>query len=414
MDQFNLGEPWIYRERMVTFPNTVFAELDTTDCNDTVNGICRHGLSLEQCMDVVINSKGMSGAGYHIELNNSDTNVSGVDTVGKPLKPGEKDSICIPMRTATHPLMNPTFRLRNKDVYPELKNHRVSAFIDHNVYGFPPNQSATVLFQDKFILQNVETGLYVDTPEFKTEITMSKKQSTNIQILPLRNSMFKNGAYIPVRHVDPVILNIPGSSLILAKGLNDVLEWEPRLVALENTTNTFYIYPTVWKKDYVHYRMLTYDETVYIMYQNLYLVEVVDGKLMISYDNYKNAKADKKNVTFVLKPNFFVYYCDDKTKTCNQIELDKTQKSDLAASYQGNMVFRNPNCGGGCDFFKHKSLNDLYDKQTEKDRIENLTVQPPGGMTRLVLFIGILVFFIVHLWKRWPLQSRGLRRPASS
>ena len=49
-EEFKINKPWLYKDRWLIFPDTVFSNLDLTDCNDTINGICTNNKTLEQCI----------------------------------------------------------------------------------------------------------------------------------------------------------------------------------------------------------------------------------------------------------------------------------------------------------------------------------------------------------------------------
>jgi hypothetical protein len=214
-----------------------------------------------------------------------------------------------------------------------------------------------VFYQDPFKLENVKTGLRLEVPDDKSldieRSQFSKDEGMNLQILPMRNTMYTNQVYIPVRHVEPIIINIPGTSLIMRKNNNNTgVGWVARLTTVAASQNAFKIYPKVWKKIRKDFLILNYDEEVYITYQDLYIVELDENynTLRAVYTSVENAIADGANIFFKLIPNIQVYYCDDGD--CKTIPLEKTVMNDLKASYKGNAVSRNPMCWNGCDYLR--------------------------------------------------------------
>lgn len=327
MSEFKISKPWVYEDNWLIFPDTVFSEMDLTDCNDTVKGICTTGQTFDQCIKSCASSGDECGAGYFIEH--------------------EDGNICVPIHTGIHKFLNPAFRLRNKSIYPVMKNMNVKTFIDRSIFDFPPNIPNATFYQDPFFLQNVESKTSVELPETNqldiTRIEFSNK-NVNIQLLPIKNTMYTNQVYIPVRHADTVIINIPGTSLIMRKNLNDdFIGWVPRLSAVEESQNTFKIHSVQ------NNEILNYNEDIYLTYQDLYIVEydAEANAIKTVYSSYSDAKANGLNITFRLKPNIMVYYCKDSK--CNTVQLKDTDAKNLEARYDGQMVSRNPACWGMCD-----------------------------------------------------------------
>ena len=234
-----------------------------------------------------------------------------------------------------------------------MKDLKISTFIDQNIFKFPPNIPNATFYQDPFFLENVETGMSATIPP-KDEIDIwkikfnDKKDYVNIQLLPVRNTMYTDQVYIPVRHTEPVIINIPGTSLVMRKDSDsDYLGWVPRLSSIEENQNTFKIHPIKSKKGI---ELVNYDEDVYITYQDIYIVEYVEeyNIVKVVYTTYEKAKSEGRNVTFRLRPNIQSYYCKDFE--CHPIELKDVKMNGLEASYKGNNVTRNPQCWGMCNY----------------------------------------------------------------
>ena len=374
MSEFKINKPWLYKDKWLIFPDTIFSELDLTDCNDTVKGICTTGQTLEQCIESCAITDGYCGAGYFIERKDGN--------------------ICVPIRTGIHKFLNQAFRLRNKSLYPVMKDMKVSTFIDRSIFPFPPDIPNATFYQDPFFLENVETGMKVELPP-KDLIDVTRIQFTdsdqtvNIQLLPVRNTMYTNQVYIPVRHVEPVIINIPGTSLVMRKNANNnYIGWAPRLTAIAQSENTFKIYPTKLKKTKKKFQILNYDEEIYITYQDLYIIEY-DPKyntIKAIYSTYENAKADGRNITFRLRPNIQAYFCKDLK--CHTVNLKDTDMDDLKATYQGNHIVRNPECWGMC---KYKDANDLLTFSDYPSKSH--------GKTWLII-MGVLVIIGVIVWLR--------------
>lgn len=353
MNKFKLGKPWLYKKRWLIFPDTIFDNIENTDCNDTTDGICHNNISMDKCLDLA--SEQLSSAGYIIE--NPDK------------------TICVNIDTQLHPYLNPIYRLRNKEMYPSLKNVNVQSYIDITVFPYPPDKTNSVFFQDVFNLKNVQTDLFLNRNS-----VFVKDDYVNMNILPSRNTMFKNQFYIPVEYDTPIIFNIPGTNLTL----DNKLQWSSRLTSLEDTMLFFKINNTrPFESDSLP--TVTYDSTVYITYQDIYIVEVDENnKLLLTYMTYDKAKELNKNILFKLIPQVQCYYCD---KDCKTVELKDTDMDKYKSRYKGKMVFRNPYCGGGCDFYDETTTN-----------IPNHPYIQPTSNRKLILILICVCLTVIYMY----------------
>ena len=88
----SLEKPYRYKHWLI-WPNTVLSLMDISDCDDTINGVCLKDKTIEECIDECV---GDCGAGIHAKFRDGRT-------------------ICVPMRTALHPSLNPVFRMKKLD-----------------------------------------------------------------------------------------------------------------------------------------------------------------------------------------------------------------------------------------------------------------------------------------------------------
>lgn len=201
-----LDTPYPYKSKSggnyLIFPNTSFVSLDLTDCNDALHGICLEDVNtIEECIERGRDTRYTSGAGYFVKS-----------------KSGKK--YCVPIRTAIHPFLNPALRLRQKHIHPELEDMASWAFLNTDMYPYPPNNATTVTYQDRFLVQHVFTGRYFAVPKSKTEgltTTDSLSSALTLHFLPYRDTMFIDQVFIPVRVEYDTLLNIPNTNLVLKR-----------------------------------------------------------------------------------------------------------------------------------------------------------------------------------------------------
>ena len=88
----NIEKPWKY-DNWLIWPNTIMNNLYTTDCVDSVKGVCLKNKTLKECLkECNINCS----VGYHIKLSNGN-------------------SICIPLDDTKYKTLSPYYLLRNQN-----------------------------------------------------------------------------------------------------------------------------------------------------------------------------------------------------------------------------------------------------------------------------------------------------------
>jgi len=363
MSHYVLEKPYVYNNDWLVFPNATFSDLDATDCNDTISGVCYKDKNLDECIKLCAESKdGECGAGYFIT--------------------GKNSKICVPIRTSLHPLLNPAFRLRNKNLYPVLDNMTVNTFINTKQFPFPPKLPNAVFFEDSFSLQNVKTKMEIDLPPGThlqtSQVHMDKDdEGLHIQLLPFRTSIERIQYYIPMRYNTPVIFNIPGTSILIVKGQTMQLEWAPRIINTPQVENTFKIHSV----NYPDQDIAFYTDIVYITYQdsNIVVLNESTNNLELMYGNYDTAIKNGMNVQFRFIPKIQSYYCDGRT--CKPIKLEHADIDKDNATYKGYPVTRNPKCWGMCNYITPTGLDLSRNKKS----------------TNIILFIFIAIFLLIGI-----------------
>jgi len=295
------------------FHNLAFSDIDIADCNDTVEGICYTDKTFDECLSFAKKSRDCD-AGYFIS--------------------GWGKSICVPLYTRDKNFY-PSYRLIDKNNYPELDGYSITTFTDKSIYQFPPNIPNVVFFTDLFYLQNVQSKKYVGLNHFSKldidHIDLNDK-GMNLELIPIEKGLIGKK---PVKNGEKVAIHIPGSNLLMHKNKSaDQIGWEARL---NDNENAFQIHSVNTNSTY-----LPYDTNVYITYKKIYIVEKVGKELQITHSSYEEAISDGKNVVFTMKPHFNVYY--DDNGSCRKIELSKTKRDGVTASYNEKPVMRHSRC----------------------------------------------------------------------
>lgn len=313
---YEFDPPVVYNDWYV-FPDSILSHLELNDCESSVDGVCHQTKNVQECIDLCKNGyPAFCDMGYFIQ--NKDQN------------------ICLPINRPTDILINEYYRLRNKNIYPELQDATTAVFFNKHIYPFPPDKPNVLFYTDHFVMKNISTDKTIP----KTE--------ANIQFLSAGIIRNKTENYIYVRNGDELVINIPLSALILRKKDNDSgVVWVQRISSSYDPVNTFQI-NTFPPKPIGS--TLNYDDTFYFTYQGYPLAYDQYDKaviLPVSIDNALSEEETKNRVLFKLIPKIQVYYCDNGK--CNSIPLEKTDRRDDSAKFNGNFVSRSPVCWGICE-----------------------------------------------------------------
>lgn len=306
------------------FKDAIFSELDMSDCNDSIFGVCKNVKNLDECMKYCENSD-VCVSGYLIENDN--------------------EKICVPLKQYSQESEIPYYRMRNKNIYPQLQNATTTVFIDKK-YPYPPNMANVMFYTDSFVLENVATGVRLGLNEqegIDPMVTFSNENSLYVQAVPSQISRSNLEKYVPIKNEDEFVLSVPHTALILRKKLNESeMGWIMRatVTGVPNNKLTFHV-PNKKRGE-----LLNYSDTFYITFQGIPLAyDENTNKLVVSSSGIENTMSKNENLFFRAIPKIQVYYCDNG---CQSVSLEETDRIGDNATYKGKQVYRSPSCWNAC------------------------------------------------------------------
>jgi hypothetical protein len=375
MDDLQMSRPDLYNNKWLLWSDTVLGHVINTDCRDTIHGYCLKNKTMNECIAECTEDKGCA-AGYYVKLNEKDKH--GVDT------------ICIPVRTDIHPTLNPAFRLKNKDLFPELDDLQITTFINKNVFPFPPNWANVVFYKDILTIENTQTKATIGKKDSEIEggtpIYFDKdKEDDNIQIIPSQPTMPSGVKDLPICFGDNIQIIVPGTSLIMRQTALIEITWQITVSTIPDTS--IRLIPV--SKNHKIGDMICYGDE-FIMTTSESQVIVLNHNtqfLTVKYDNIEDIITNKDKYAifkFISKMNG--YYCENNK--CKSIPIKNTQVKGKSATYKNIPVSRNSNCWGKCE----SSFSSL----------ESLDSSSSSWTPLIVIFSVVGFVFIVSLiYSRW-------------
>ena len=372
MDNFNLTTPVLKDNKWLIFPDTIFDRLEVMDCNDSIDGTCHTDKNFDQCIKTCENNP-HCGAGYFIS--------------GKQID----DDICVPLRTSIYRDINPIYRLRNQNMYPELKNLDVKTFVDETIFRFPPAEANNVFFMDHLLIKNIEDNSLLETSPLSYPFNYAKftsNGSLQVQLLPIKSNVTMGTHYRYVNYGEPFVINIPGTTLILreSKDANRMI-WVPKRDAI-TSSDAFYIYPIMSDKKLGD--PVLYSDNFSIKYEKIDTLSVSKTThfVTIYYNTYEEAKDRDYNVTFTFIPKMKGYYCNENSE-CTEMKLEDLEIDDESVGrYEGLHVGRNPGCWGVCKY-KVKGYNKIKPFDSYQPPINSYFYLIP-----IILFVTLIILIV--------------------
>ena len=323
MSEYKFSFPKIYNKNWYIFKDAIFSNLETSGCIDSIDGICHNTKNVNECIKLCEDDKNCN-QGYFIET-------------------PDKNNYCVPLRKYDYKEISPYYKLRNKNIYPVMKNMKVNTFVK-TIFPYPPNLPNVMFYGDYFFIKSVETKKFIgmnDNNNLTHKLLFTENNPVNLQFLP--SIVSKNYAenYIPLRNQDEIFINVPYTSFMLNSDLNSNILWN---VSGNIEKNYFKINTIInFESD-----LLNYSQHVYFTFNNLLLTyDEKTNSLNLENINTEKASQNKKNFLFELIPQVQVNYCENNK--CKKVNLQDTERNGINATFKGYKVQRNPECWNNCE-----------------------------------------------------------------
>jgi hypothetical protein len=372
MNSSKLSKPFRYKNKWLIWNDTIFDVMDIVDCNDTINGVCLTGQTLEKCID---QCKGSCGAGYYVEM-------------------PDGNNICVPIRTGIHPDLNPVYRLRRQESRSELNNVRVFSFINTDVFPFPPEEANIVFYKDIVKLKDVRSNLSLNTkiPDLrKNNLVYMKNEEKNDSIVIIPSKIYTSQVlqYQPIIYGDKMQLSIPGTSLIMKQNIANILVWKP----VDNLLSSDYFIIIPVSPDKKIGEAVNYGDKFIIKHNTNSLVEIKNGKYLEL--NYNNSNL---NNIFTFESKMIGYYCDKNNS--KPVPINKMKTLGNSGRYKGVTVGRDPNCWGVCDYLI-PNTNDIYPYDNFEYYMEKTRqTRQIKKIVAIILLMSLCIIFLIIIIKR--------------
>ena len=379
MNTLDIEKPWQYKNKWLVWPETVLDIITISDCNDTVNGICLSGKTIEECID---ECKGSCGAGYHIQFENGST-------------------LCAPILTNIN-YQNPIHRLRRKSIYPELNNVKISTFVNVDYFPFPPEEANVVFFEDLVTISDSVTGMSIGTENKENSgnrIKLVKEGKNNVQITQAQISRSQIANSMPLRYGDAFQIAIPATSLLISVSQKNNLVWEslPNIFIFSTDESTFNLVPVDSTKHYGD--IVTYGDNFAISNlsrSSFVVLNTHDSDLQLKYDNLEKILNNKIFIcTFTITSKMLGYYCDGRK--CKPVPIKDINKTGMAGRYKGVTVGRNPNCWGVCNYLKLGTNDSLPFSTKPNDIVKSKKQDHYKPNNFLFLLLSMIFIFILSI-----------------
>jgi hypothetical protein len=306
------------------FSDTTLNNLELSDCDMTVNGICTSPANINDCFKQC--QPPNCNMGYFIETSDK--------TICAPLQMQNNDE-------------RPYYRIRNKDIYPELANTKSTVFVNQKTHPFPPNRANSVFCLDIFEVKEIQTGKSISVAEGQDVREEIKFGDTPVylQIIPAVAGKTFIENYLAIRNGDRISINIPGTSYLL-NYYENTTEWYLAASFNQPDTTIFQIFVDDPARKIG--APISYADTFYLAFNNSILIMNDLFRLQVDANiDIIRAKEHNKKCLFKLLPKIKGYYCENNT--CNDIILDQADMDGPHVTHKGNLVTRNPTCWNICE-----------------------------------------------------------------
>lgn len=357
-------KPYQYKDKWLIWPQTVLEGIEDVDCDDTVNGYCTVGKTIQECIDTCKNQK--CSIGYYAKFNNNKT-------------------VCVPLHTDDKQEIDEIYRLRDKNkLYPELNNIDISTFINTDIYAFPPEKANVIFYGDILSMIHILSGESVVVGKDKEVIFLEKTTfGNNIQFVsPV--TYRKTEKITELRYGHQFCIIIPNTTL-LASGFNGSMIWRSTFPTKELTLSLLPIDKKLGD-------IVTYSDNFLLQYTGSSFIYVDNNILRLKYIEYEVAKQDP-NFIFKAESKMTGYYCDNNE--CKPVPIRDIKANGEEGRYKGVTVSRDKNCWGACKYLI-VGTNDTYPYEIFGEVSKNKSHFILFALSVLLIIICILVIRRFH------------------
>ena len=377
----NISKPEIYKDKWLKFSDAVLYPMELCDCNDTIGGVCLSGLTFDEC---VSKCKGDCDIGYYIEFDNNK-------------------NICVPIRSEVYSDINPSFNLRNKNIYNFNDNVKITYFQNTEKYPFQKLSTMDLYYTDVVSIvsyYNPKVGVDLKTIKNNEYAYMSETETfENISILPNISTNSKLLDWLPLNYGNYLTLSIPNSNLILRNTSDNILNFQT--ISFDDSVGK----DKVFDNDIIFYlesldtnkknKIVKFGEPFLIKTTNKGIVFNNGTMLKVTYEQID--KLNKEQIYFTFIPKMSYYYCDNnlcKLASYDNIVFQEDSISLQTKNSNGELtnVYFKPNCSQMCDSNKLQNVKSVSPRVNSKISIIIIII--------ILILIVFMLFFVYIRVKR--------------
>jgi hypothetical protein len=347
----------------IIFPSTTSNDFEFFSCRDSINGVCKYDISLNECIDKNIDMS--------LFLDFKDNN----------------KSICMNF-DKYHKNINLVETLVDSNSYNILNDIDTYTILKDN-YEYPPNISNIVFYDDKLTLK--ENNLNNTIGKFKQAVINNNNilfdDSIDIIIRPITNIVvnYKITNFRPLRFGEQINFIHDKSILIFDTNLYNKLIWSN----ISNySSNNF---PIILKSNNGKNNgdIITYSDTFEMYYNNIPIVINDKGELVLKDKN----KSFFNNFQF--KSESIGYYCNNDN-IVSSVYLDEISRDGYKGYYNNKPVFREYFKQYVCDNHDievYPVVNNNIQKYNHQQIINNNT----NNIFMIIIKISLLIIVILFV-----------------
>jgi hypothetical protein len=380
MNSSDISKPWQYKNKWMVWPETTLDSIIISDCDSTINGICLSGKTINQCID---ECKEGCSAGYHMQFENGTT-------------------LCAPLLTNNRPHLNPVHRLRRKEIYPELKNVKISTFVNTDYFPFPPEEGNVVFFLDILTISDKMNEMYITLKNKQSGddlIYLDKNTENNLQFIDALITAGQVERYMPLRYGQPCHIATPATSLLISVSSKNTLEWKESSTLFSTENTIFELIPIDSTKKIGD--LVTYNDVFGIRHgTSLVIANINYPYLHLSSNNLDKISNNKDLIyKFTLSSKMIGYYCDGRN--CKEVPIKDIETVGTSGLYKGVTVGRNQNCWGVCKYLVLGTnstipLKNAPDQHNDQDNIMSST-RHSYLKNFLIIILGMIIIIILSI-----------------